>query len=312
MGKTMLGGAKHEKDIKLLTKDQEKFLSGILGSKHMQEYSRGAYKDILKPGIKRPEMMDEKDFEGMLAPSRDFYKNQLGQTDDMAGFQKGVVDPMMQQYNQSVLPGVQQRFSDVDAGSSSALNQALNASAGDLTNQLAQNYLPYMQNQQQNRMNAAQGLIGSTSPSLQYQDLKQGAYGRDLQGVLAALSGAGGLAGQNTFSPMISQRQGILGSLIEAGGRMAAASSKEIKENIKEFNLGLDVVKHLNPKKYDYTLKNENETLIKDRVGLIAEDLPSDTTVTIDGLLHVDLYALIAVLVNSVKELDKKVSKLEK
>jgi len=315
MGKTVTGGSTHEKNIDLLTKDQKKFLSGIIGSKHLTDYSRGAYKDILKPGIERPDMISQRKFEKMLEPSRDYYKGILGQQDDMAGFEKGVVDPMMQQYQQRVLPEIQQRYSDVGAGSSSALNQALAASAGDLTTQLSAQYLPYQQQQQAQRMAAAQGLIGATTPTLQHQELQRSAYGQDLQGILSALSGLGGLAGQQTFSPMISQRQGILGSLIGAGGSIGAAammSSKKVKENIRDFTLGLESLKKVEAKKYDYKIEDEEEALVKDRVGLIAEDLPEDVTVEINDVLHVDLYALMALLVNSVKELSEKVAKLEK
>lgn len=317
MGKTVTGGSTHEKNIDLLTKDQKKFLSSVIGSGHLGKYARGAYKDILREGLERPDVISQRKFERMLQPSRDYYKGILGQQDDMAGFEKGVVDPMMQQYQQRVLPEIQQRYSDVGAGSSSALNQALAASAGDLTTQLSAQYLPYQQQQQANRMAAAGGLIGATTPTLQHQELMRSAYGQDLQGVLSALSGLGGLAGQQTFSPMISQRQGILGPLIEAGGSIGAAaklapSSKKVKENIRDFKLGLEELKKVEAKKYDYKIEDEEEALVKDRVGLIAEDLPNDVTIEINDILHVDLYALMALLINAVKELDAKIAMLEK
>lgn len=107
-----------------------------------------------------------------------------------SAFQKGVVDPTMQTYNQQVVPGLQQRFVDANAGASSALNQALSQSANDLSTSLGSQYLQYQQGQQQNTLNA--------------------------------LGQLGGLAGQRTFEPMINQQQGILGSLLGAGGQIGA------------------------------------------------------------------------------------------
>lgn len=105
------------------------------------------------------------------------------QEDLQAAFQKGVVDPSMQQFNQQVIPGIQQRFVDANASSSSALNQALASSAENLQTSIGSQYLPFMQNQQSNQLNA--------------------------------LSQLGGLAGQRTFEPMMQQQQGILGPLIQ-------------------------------------------------------------------------------------------------
>ena len=105
-----------------------------------------------------------------------------GQEDLQSAFQTGVVEPSLQQYEQQVLPSIQQRFVDMGAGSSSALNQALAQSAQDLQKGLAGQYLPFMQGQQRN--------------------------------TLQALSQLGGLSGQKTFQPY--QQQGILGSLLSA------------------------------------------------------------------------------------------------
>lgn len=110
------------------------------------------------------------------------------QEDLQSAFQKGVVDPSLQQYNQQVVPGIQQRFVDANASSSSALNQALASSAENLQTSLGGQYLNFMQGQQQNQLNA--------------------------------LGQLGGLAGQRTFEPMIQQQQGILGPLIQALGQL--------------------------------------------------------------------------------------------
>lgn len=195
-------------------------------------------------------------------------------------FNQAVVDPAMMQYEQQVLPAIQQRFVDANAGSSSALNQALAQSAGDLTTQLGSQYLNFFNQQQANQ--------------------------------LSALSGLGGLAGQQTFQPLVSQSGGILGPLIQAGGSVGAAammSSEKVKENVKDFKeLGLSALKNFLVKKYDYVEEVGGQ---KDKIGFIAEELPKELTATKDGILHVDLYALMAVMVNAIQELNDKVVQLE-
>ena len=86
------------------------------------------------------------------------------------------------------MPSIQQRFVDANAGSSSALNQALAQSAQDLGTSLGSQYMNFYNQNQANQ--------------------------------LAALSGLGGLAGQRTFQPVISQQQGILGSLLGGLGAL--------------------------------------------------------------------------------------------
>ena len=62
-------------------------------------------------------------------------------------------------------------------------------------------------------------------------------------------------------------------------------------------------------KQYDY--KEEFIKDSKDKVGLIAEELPEEIQEKVNGILHVDLYGLLAITVNAIKELSKKVKKLE-
>lgn len=193
-------------------------------------------------------------------------------------FQKSVVDPTMQVYNQQVVPGIQQRFVDANAGSSSALNQALGQSANDLGTMLGGQYLDFFKQQQANQ--------------------------------LSALSGIGGLAGQQTFTPLISQKQGILGPLIGAAGTVGAAalSSEKVKENIRDYGKGLDVIKDLEVKIYDYI---ESVGGAKNKVGVMAEKVPSEIQGEIEGVKAVDLYGLIGLLINSVKELNERIVQLE-
>lgn len=184
----------------------------------------------------------------------------------------------MQTYNQQIIPGIQQHFVDANASSSSALNQALTQSATDLGTMLGSQQLDFFKQQQANQ--------------------------------LSALSGLGGLAGQQTFTPLMSQKQGILGPLIGASGGIGAAmlSSEKVKENIREYAKGLDVIKDLEVKIYDYTADVGGA---KNKVGVIAETVPQEIQGEIQGIKAVDLYGLVGLLINATKELHKRVMDLE-
>lgn len=257
MGKTLKGGTTHEKNISMLTPDQQRFLSG-LGLGGLAQQAGSAYGQFLQP-------FDQQQSQNL--------------------FNQSVVDPAMMNFQNQILPSIQQRFVDANAGSSSALNQALAQSATDLTTALGSQYGQFFQNQQQSHQ----------------------------QNQMNALSGLSGLAGQQTFTPIVSQQEGILGPLLGAAGSLGGAalmSSEKVKENIKNFTkVGLEDLKNFKVKQYDYI---EEVGGAKDKIGLIAEDLPKEITLEKDNILHVDLYALMGVMINSIKELNQKVEKLEK
>lgn len=325
MGKTIKGGATHEKNIKLLTKDQSKFLKKVL--KKETSGAKEAYGTLLE-GQAAPNLSR------MLSPSKQAFTQALDQGGQSAyhqfnnmgtgeaDFNTGVVNPMLQRYRQDVLPALQQRFIDANAGSSSALNQALAASANDLTTQMGSLYLPFQQGRQQLQMQAAQGRVGERNARQELQmQAAQGLagltnpyldiYKTKLAGQQAALSGLGSLAGQQAFTPLISQQQGLGGPLIGAAGGMGAAaimaSSEKVKENIRDYDKGLDVVKKLSVKMYDY---KEEAGGAKNKIGVIAETVPQEVQGEINGIKAVDLYGLIGLLINSVKELNEKVEEL--
>lgn len=203
-----------------------------------------------------------------LQQAGNIYGNLAGEE----GFQKHYVEPALRQYEQQTLPAVQQRFTDLNAGSSSALNQALSQSAVDLQSALAGQF-------GQVQMGAAQGL--------------------------------GGLAGIRTYEPMIQQNQGILGPLIKAGGAIGGGymrSSRTVKENIQDYECGLEEVLRMDVKKYDY----KGDMTAKNCVGLIAEELPDELTHEIDGVLHVDLYGLVAMTINSIKQIHQQMTVLKR
>jgi len=197
-----------------------------------------------------------------------------------ATFQKSYVDPALQTFEQRSIPAIQQAFSDANAGSSSALNQALASSAKDLSTSLGAQFGNFQQNQQNQQLQAIS----------QFLPLVTG----------------------GTFSPVIEQKQGILGPLLSAGGQIGAtalaASSKEVKENVREYKKATETLMGLDVKQYDYISRVGGA---QDRVGLIAENVPEELTASKDGILHVDLYGVLGLLINSVQDLARRIDSME-
>ncbi len=227
---------------------------------------------------------------GSLLMGGDFAGGQGAGFEDQ--FQQGVVQPAMKTYEQDIMPAIQQRFTDANAGSSSALNQALLRSSEDLTGILGSQRIGYQQGQEQ---------------------LRQGQQGLRQQAQMGALGQIMQLMNARQFQPIVQgPQEGILKDLIAGGSQIGAAammSSRKVKTNIRNYDKGLDVVRNMDVKQYDYTIEvsgNQN-----DRVGLIAEELPEELHAEIDGIKGVDLYGLVSTLVNCVKQLDAKVKILE-
>ncbi len=159
MGNLMMGSAKHKGNVPLMTPEQQQLMGqGIqgLGPQVNQAFAQGI---------------------GPYDPS---------QFQDL--FQQAFIDPAMQVYEQQALPAIQQRFVDVGAGSSSALNQALGQSAADLSTMLGTQMGQFYQQQQGNQQNMLQMLMGTL--------------------------------GQRAFDPIIQQQQGLAGPLIGAAGQI--------------------------------------------------------------------------------------------
>ena len=118
------------------------------------------------------------------------------QTQLMDFYQKGLVAPTMQTYQEQVLPAIQERFIDANAGSSSALNQALAKSATDLSTGLSGQLSGLLlQGQQQNSSNQ-----------------------------LGALSQILNLLGQRSFEPIVQGPQGgLLKDLVGMSGNVGSA-----------------------------------------------------------------------------------------
>lgn len=68
------------------------------------------------------------------------------------------------------------------------------------------------------------------------------------------------------------------------------------------------MIKDLEVKIYDYITDVGGA---KDKVGVIAEKVPKEIQGEIQGIKAVDLYGLVGLLINSVKELNERIVQLE-
>jgi len=241
---------------------------------------------------------------------------------DFGRIQKGLTpyfdkqkENQLAEFQQNVLPNITQAYGS-GGGQSSSLKQALAAAGTNLQRQLSSDYQNLSLNLGQNLLGMRnQGEIARNTAQQQAVGLLTG------QPINPQFSGA--------FNPKFvetgqggSNVGGVasgLGNLAEGGGKAylayqlaqaaAAGSSLEIKENIRDYDKGLDTVRQLDVKQYDYTVNVPGHKT--DRVGLIAEMVPKEFQLDIQDLKHVDTYGLICLLVNAVKELDQKVKSLE-
>lgn len=106
------------------------------------------------------------------------------------------------------------------------------------------------------------------------------------------------------------------GTLVtDASGNVTATSDINLKKDIKPSATGLKEILKLNPIVYSWNLKSGNET--KGRyTGFSAQNvrdnIPNGTGVMPDGHLTLQDRAIMAAMVNAIKELEAKIEKLEK
>lgn len=95
------------------------------------------------------------------------------------------------------------------------------------------------------------------------------------------------------------------------GQQILVTSDERLKTNIEEFDDGISLIKRIQTKSYKYV--NSDKT----NIGIMAQDLLRDNILkesvhkTESGFLKVDYTNLIGVLLNSVKQLIKKVERIE-
>lgn len=194
-------------------------------------------------------------------------------------YQKSFIEPAQQALQRQIIPGIKENFMGLDESASSALNRALAQSATDVSTSLGQGMLGQYNQMGANRLNA--------------------------------LSGLGGMAGAKGFEPLINQQQGLLGPILQGLGTAAGmyASSMAYKENIRPLTVGLKALKNMQAYQYDYKAEMGGQ---KHQTGLIAEECPKEVVDNVEGLTVVNVYAMVAVLVNCIKELEAKIEALKK
>ncbi len=106
-------------------------------------------------------------------------------------FQKSVIDPSLRTYQRDILPAIGQQFISADAGSSSALNQALAKSAEELSQTLAGQRLGLQQMAGQQQLGGL-GILGSVLGQRSFQPIVQDAQPGILGDIIKALGGFGG------------------------------------------------------------------------------------------------------------------------
>lgn len=249
-----------------------------------------------------------------------------------------IFEPIKQEalanFDQYTTPEIANQYGRESGGGSSALNQAMAAARGNLQRSLASDFAGLQANLAQNFLGQREQSrqFGSQFQAGQNQFANQSALA-NLNTRLQALSGTlgnpvqpigGGL--QPSYNPKQAEgSSGIGGALIGGGlsalGNFAGsktgsaliagmfASSIEVKENITDYEKGLDVIRTLDVKNYDYTIPTEGRQ--QNRVGLIAENVPEELQGMIGDIKAVDVYGLVSLLVNCVKQLDQKVKMLE-
>jgi hypothetical protein len=113
-------------------------------------------------------------------------------------FQKSVADPSMRNFQQQVIPGIQQSFAD--QGPSSGLYNSLATAGRDLSENLSSTLAQYMyQAQNQNQQNRIQGVNSGLQNSPYETFVKRGSEGL-VPGVIKNFAnGAGNAAGKAMF-----------------------------------------------------------------------------------------------------------------
>lgn len=228
-------------------------------------------------------------------------------------------------YQRYTQPSIAAQFQPRNSAAKQALKQSsedlhtsLASNFANLKNSIAGNYLNQLTNNRQFGANAMlqanSGLMGNQIspisgghvPSYNQPQGGTSGIGGDLIGGGLNALGIWGAAG---FPGLTSASAPSIATTIAPIAATAFASSKDVKENIKEYTKGLETIRELDVKNYDYTIDVPGRK--DNRVGLIAEDIPEELQVMLADVRAVDVYGLVGLLVNCVKQLDEKVKALE-
>lgn len=116
-------------------------------------------------------------------------------------FQQGVANPALRNFNQNIVPGIQERFAD--QGYSSALTNSLASAGRDLQESLNNQLSPFIyQAMMQNQQNRLQGInqgLGTQNYTPYIQQGSPGAFNGLMEGVSGGLGQAGASNLMNLF-----------------------------------------------------------------------------------------------------------------
>lgn len=275
-------------------------------SKHDRANKRSAKHDVRQ--IAKGKHLPETDIKKLTKQYQDAYKGTQGMFEDQT-------NEALHQFQTRIAPSVSQQFGGSELGGSSAMRQALAAAGVDLQRSITSDYANMRHGIASGTMNQAnQNTLSGLNARLQANQLTMGNPITPInQGPVNAYNqkqgGTSGIGGQ-----LIGGGLGALGAYAgsEAGAASLAAlfaSSKDIKENIEPYDKGLEIVRQLEVMNYDYMIPIEGRQ--QNRVGLIAENVPEELQGMIGDIKAVDVYGLVSLLVNCVKQLDQKVKLLE-
>jgi hypothetical protein len=123
-----------------------------------------------------------------------------------------------------------------------------------------------------------------------------------------------GPAFTSAFDTVNQQRSGGVGSqlagpLATLGGAALLASDERVKDNIEQIDSSLEKLKQINGKTYNY-IEDITDMPEQKRAGVIAQDVEKvlpEAVQEIDRIKHVDYNAVLALVINAVNELARKV-----
>lgn len=137
---------------------------------------------------------------------------------DEGAFQKGVTNPALKNFQENILPQLQEKFNAGGQYGGSGMRNAQMKAGVDLQDRLAQLMYQAQQGQNQNRLQGLSGLINSQNVQNIRQEPQQGIGGMALQGLAPGIiggisEGIGGrfknsiLGNQNPIAPQPNQVQ---------------------------------------------------------------------------------------------------------
>ena len=172
------------------------------------------------------------------------YQDLFGQFDPQRTanmFQQGIANPAMRNFNQRVIPGIQERFAD--QGPSSGLYNSLGTAGREFQNDLDSQLQMYMEQarlqQNQQRMGGLQALLGASPNQTYIQQGKINPWAAGLSGFGQGLSGAAGsmaMSGMNAGGGASPMAPG--GSMNNQGGGFGPMSNPGGMSNYQKLNQG--------------------------------------------------------------------------